>query len=119
MALIVQCPVGHGYIQADTYTGWPEGAPHCPVCFNEWAKTNKIVAMYTKTKQKPKRSKWHRAEDELPERHRRVLVVTVVPYLHMFIGTWDGEMWNHENGQGFDKPVGWWRNLPFFKEPKT
>ena len=36
MALSVRCPLGHPYTSADYYMNWPEGAPHCPICFEEW-----------------------------------------------------------------------------------
>jgi hypothetical protein len=38
MALQVKCSEGHSYIQADIYEDWPEGAPHCPACYEEWMK---------------------------------------------------------------------------------
>jgi len=38
MALNVVCPEGHDYVSVDRYLNWPEGAPHCPVCFEKWSK---------------------------------------------------------------------------------
>jgi hypothetical protein len=38
MTLTVGCPNGHIYDQYDIYGDWPEGAPYCPMCYEEWYK---------------------------------------------------------------------------------
>jgi len=30
------------YISADIYVGYPDGAPHCPVCYVEWLRLNNL-----------------------------------------------------------------------------
>ena len=40
MALNVTCCNSHSYIQADIYSDWPIGAPHCPICFEDWKIVN-------------------------------------------------------------------------------
>jgi hypothetical protein len=45
MALLVACPNGHTYIHADVYKDWPEDAPYCPACFEEWAKERGLAVV--------------------------------------------------------------------------
>ena len=49
MAMSVICPNGHEYVQSDNYKDWPLDAPHCPICFKEWADKLglKVETIYT------------------------------------------------------------------------
>jgi hypothetical protein len=45
------CKKGHSFVAADIYKDWPDGAPHCPICFVEWADENNFeVSDYMRKK---------------------------------------------------------------------
>ena len=45
MALLTTCKNGHSYTVADMYVDWPQGAPHCPICYEQWRNTKVAVSV--------------------------------------------------------------------------
>ena len=50
MALLATCKNGHSYTAADMYVDLPQGAPHCPICYEQWRATNVSVSVNAKSK---------------------------------------------------------------------
>jgi len=54
MALSLVCQkCGTSYVSADIYKDWPEGAPYCPKCFEEWCKENNVEFPFESYKDHP------------------------------------------------------------------
>jgi len=52
MALLTTCKNGHSYTASDMYIDWPKGAPHCPICYEQWKATNVAASVKLKSKSK-------------------------------------------------------------------